>query len=260
MGDRARQDALARYSPAAGSAALVAILDEAAAMGAGRPARSRGVDGRGNLFGEHGLAHRFLDGLKGLEIGASAHNPFGLQTRNVAPHDDYDFYAESSRVMEVEPAAVDLFALADEIPVPDRNEDFVLSSHVVEHLPDPIKAFLEWDRIVRDGGYVFMIVPLKGALPDDAPRALTSLDHIVEDYRLRSTVDTHPLDGVPGGRMGHYHTFTPDSLHAVVAWMRREGHCRWDLVARENVDTKVGNGFTLVYKVHHDEEDTAAQA
>jgi hypothetical protein len=30
-------------------------------------------------FREHALAHKFLDGLKGLEIGAAAHNPFGLR-------------------------------------------------------------------------------------------------------------------------------------------------------------------------------------
>ena len=33
-------------------------------------------------FKESALAHKYLDGLKGLEIGASAHNPFGLDTVN----------------------------------------------------------------------------------------------------------------------------------------------------------------------------------
>ena len=36
------------------------------------------------VFPEHWLAHELLDGLTGLEIGAAAHNPFGLTTRNVA--------------------------------------------------------------------------------------------------------------------------------------------------------------------------------
>ena len=30
-------------------------------------------------FAESKLAHQFLDGLTGLEIGGSAHNPFGLK-------------------------------------------------------------------------------------------------------------------------------------------------------------------------------------
>ena len=62
------------------------------------------------------------------------------------------------------PAAVDIWAPGDNIPVPDRSEDFVISSHLVEHLPNLIAAFIEWNRILRDGGYVFMIVPLKGSI------------------------------------------------------------------------------------------------
>jgi len=34
-------------------------------------------------FKESALAHKLLDGLDGLEIGGSAHNSFGLKTRNV---------------------------------------------------------------------------------------------------------------------------------------------------------------------------------
>jgi SAM-dependent methyltransferase len=203
------------------------------------------------VFPEHWLAHELLDGLTGLEIGGAAYNPFGLTTRNVASPEGAQFYAEEQRAMGVEPAIVDIWAMGDRIPVPDRSEDFILSSHVLEHLPDVIVALLEWDRIVRDGGYVFMIVPLKGALPQDALRELTPLDHFIECYRRGWTLDTHPTDGVPGGRMGHYHTFTPDSLTDVVDWMRANGLCDWELVAREDVDSKVGNGFTLVFRVGH---------
>jgi SAM-dependent methyltransferase len=205
------------------------------------------------VFPEHRLAHELLDGLTGLEIGAAAHNPFGLRARNVASPEGAEFYAEEQRAMGVEPAPVDIWAVADRIPVPDRSEGFILSSHVIEHLPNVIAAFLEWDRIVTDGGYIFIIAPLKGALAQDAPRELTPLDHFVECYRQGWSLDTHPTEGVPGGRMGHYHTFTPDSLTDVVDWMRTSGLCEWELVAREDVDSKVGNGFTLVFRVRHRE-------
>lgn len=203
------------------------------------------------VFAEHWLAHELLDGLTGLEIGAASYNPFGLATRNVASPEGAQFYAEEQRAMGVEPAAVDIWAMGDRIPAPDRSEDFILSSHVLEHLPNVIGAFLEWDRIVRDGGYVFLVVPLKGALPQDMDRDLTPLDHFVECHRNGWTLDTHPTDGVPGGRMGHYHTFTPDSLTDLVDWMRASQLCDWELVAREDVDSKVGNGFTLVFRVKH---------
>lgn len=201
---------------------------------------------------ESALAHSLLDGLKGLEIGPATHNPFGLNTKNVELPAAHEFYAaEQRRLSGLEPPRVDLWAAADSIPVPDQSEGFILTSHIVEHLPNIVAAFLEWDRIIIDGGYVFMIVPHKWAFAPDATRDLTSFEHFIQDYLQNASLDSHPLDGVPGGRMGHYHTFTPDSVLQVVEWMCRKRLCDWKLVAREDIDTKVGNGFTLVFMVHH---------
>ena len=41
-------------------------------------------------FKDSQLAHKYLDGLKGLEIGGSAHNPFNLDTLNVDYTDDIE--------------------------------------------------------------------------------------------------------------------------------------------------------------------------
>jgi glycosyltransferase involved in cell wall biosynthesis/SAM-dependent methyltransferase len=256
MGSMARKDALINWTTRAGAHHLLAALKEIAEISGLEwnerlPAPASDEPQEPGIFREHALAHQLLDGLTGLEIGAAAHNPFGLRSRNVALPEANEFYAEHSRGEIIVPAAVDISAPGDNIPVPDRSEDFIISSHLVEHLPNLIAAFIEWDRILRDGGYVFMIVPLKGALPADNSRELTPLSHFVEDYNQKITLDTHPTDGVPGERAGHYHTFTPDSLLEVVHFMRQKGLCAWALVAREDVDTKVGNGFTLVFKVRH---------
>lgn len=202
-------------------------------------------------FPEHHLAHSLLDGLRGLEVGAASHNPFGLSTRNVAPREGYEHYAraQTETMGEAAPADVDIWATAEAIPVPDDSEGFVISSHVVEHLPNVIATFREWDRIVRTGGYVFMIVPLRNAHPGDVSRPITPLEHFIEDYRSGASLDTHSTSDVPGGRMGHYHVFSPDTLLAVVDWMNAEVLIDWKLVARENVDTKVGNGFTLAFRI-----------
>ena len=211
------------------------------------------------IFREHALAHFLLDGLNGLEIRPTAHNPFGLKTRNVELMESRDFYASvQENVMGVTPPNVDIWASADSIPILDQSEDFILSSHVVEHLPNVIAAFVEWDRIVKSGGYVFMIVPLPWALPADKGRELTSFEHFLGDYHQRLTIETHPVEGVPGGKMGHYHTFTADSLLQVVKWMGQYKLCDWELVAREDVDTKVGNGFTLAFKVRHERAGNSA--
>ncbi len=202
------------------------------------------------VFREHALAHQLLDGLSGLEIGASAHNPFGLKTRNVAPVEDYEVHAQyQAQTMGVTPAGVDIWASADSIPVPDDSEDFILSSHVVQHLPNLVAAFVEWDRIVRPGGQVFLIVPRPEALPADVARPVTTLEHLIEDYRKGHTLDSHPTEDVPGGRMGRYHVLTADVVVRLVEWMRQERLCDWQLVAREDVDSKVGNGFTLAFRI-----------
>ena len=201
---------------------------------------------------ESALAHSILDGLKGLEIGPAAHNPFGLNTRNVELPAAHEFYSgEQRRLSGLEPPRVDLWAAADNIPVPDQSEGFILTSHILEHLPNVVGALVEWDRIVIDGGYVFMIVPHNWAFAPDATRELTSFEHFIDDYVQKASLESHPIDGVPGGKMGHYHTFTPDSVVQVVEWMCRNKLCDWKLVAREDIDTKVGNGFTLVFMVSH---------
>jgi glycosyltransferase involved in cell wall biosynthesis/2-polyprenyl-3-methyl-5-hydroxy-6-metoxy-1,4-benzoquinol methylase len=262
MGARARADTLRRYHPATRGAELLSTLEKivegvretkpTAGVRPGKGEAARVVSRNPKIFPEHQLAHALLDGLTGLEIGAAAHNPFGLRTRNVALPEVNAFYAEHARrEMELEPAPIDIEASGDAIPVPDRSEDFVISSHVVEHLPNLVAAFVEWNRIVKDRGYVFMIAPLKGALPADASREVTPLTHFVQDFQRGITVETHPVDGVPGGKAGHYHVFTPDSLSGVVEWMCAQRLCDWELVAREDIDSKVGNGFTLAYRVRH---------
>lgn len=73
-------------------------------------------------FKESVLAHSLLDGLKGVEIGASAHNPFGLDTVNVDryPGDDTVFKKEEIKLCG-HAAAVDVVAPGDKLPFPDKS-------------------------------------------------------------------------------------------------------------------------------------------
>ena len=42
------------------------------------------------------------------------------------------------------------------LPLPDDTLDYLISSHVLEHLPDPISALHEWHRVLRPGGKVII--------------------------------------------------------------------------------------------------------
>ena len=196
-------------------------------------------------FKEHNLAHRWCRGT-GLEIGAAAHNPFGLNARNVATYDP--FYEKAQIELCGEAAPIDVEAYADRIPLEDASQDFILSSHVVEHLPDLIGALVEWNRLLKSGGICFIIHPLRYALSGDESRPLTPLEHYIDDYGNRYDRNTHPLQGVTGGAGGHYHVAEIENLIEVVDFTNSRDLTDWELVDLERVDTKVGNGFTLVFR------------
>jgi SAM-dependent methyltransferase len=119
--------------------------------------------------------------------------------------------------------------------------DLVLSSHVLEHLANPLRALHEWRRVLVVGGLLLVVVP-EGARTFDHARPSTSLDHILQDYRdqvserdlthLPEILQMHDLvldpgapdweafversRGNPENRALHHHVFTPDSLRAVL--------------------------------------------
>jgi len=186
------------------------------------------------------LAHTYCVG-KGLEIGGSAHNPFGLNTRNVDYCDSMDTIYKQEEVRLCGRAMpVDIVALGDAIPLPDESQDFVVSSHVLEHFPNPIKALKEWYRLVKPGGIIFMIVPHKDRTFDNVqPR--TTLQHLVEDFYHDAT-EPHE------NPQGHDHCWITEDIVELVNWMATHLGIRWKLVDVQDVDDKVGNGFTIVLK------------
>lgn len=54
---------------------------------------------------------------------------------------------------------IDIISDITHIPVQDSSFDIILCSEVLEHVPDPIKAFKEMDRILRPGGYIILTAP-----------------------------------------------------------------------------------------------------
>jgi len=72
-------------------------------------------------------------------------------------------------------------AEADDLEqVPSDSYDFVLSSHCLEHVANPLKAIAEWKRVLKEQGLLVLVVPHKDATFDHR-RPVTSLDHMIED-------------------------------------------------------------------------------
>ena len=70
----------------------------------------------------------------------------------------------------------------------DESVDFVASSGTVEHLTNPLKALLEWKRILKTGGLMYMSVPYYKKTFDHR-RTVTPLSHLIEDYKNNTGLD-----------------------------------------------------------------------
>jgi SAM-dependent methyltransferase len=170
----------------------------------------------------------YLDGLKGVEIGAASHNRFYLDAINVDRYASEDtVYKREERRLTRRVARVDIVAPGDDLPFEDNAYDFVFSSHVIEHFPDPIKALLEWVRVARR--YVVVVAPHRDRT-FDVDRLLTSVDDLLERHR----------NSFASEEDRHWSVWTCESF---IEMCKRIG---LSVVDSQDPDDKVGNGFVIV--------------
>ena len=70
----------------------------------------------------------------------------------------------------------------------DESYEFMIASHVIEHIANPIKALYEWKRIIKTGGYLVIIAP-DMRYTYDRKRPITTITHIINDFN-RNTEET----------------------------------------------------------------------
>lgn len=183
-------------------------------------------------YQESAYAHQYLDGLRGLEIGGAAHNPFGLKTLNVDyTNDPTTVFKKAEIAFCGKCLKVDLVAPGDRLPFKDNTWDFVVNSHVLQYFYDPIRAVEEWLRVVKPGGYVFMIIPHKDRTFDwNKPR--TTLAEIVERHN-------HPNPII----VDHH---TRYSIWTTEDFLEICDYYQWNVIECHDGDDKVGNGFMII--------------
>lgn len=207
-------------------------------------------------FQESKLAHKLLDNLIGLEIGGSTHNSFGLNTLNVDYSDDMNtVFKQAEYKLCGEAMKVDIVANGDNIPVQDESYDFIISSHVIEHIFDPIKALKEWYRIIKRGGYIYTIAPITEFIPNET-RPTTTLKELLqrhdgtisEDIILKKVVEDNDvilgsaiIEGILyDTKHGHWTVFDLNLLLQICEYLN------YKVTHVQIQDDKVGNGFTVV--------------
>jgi SAM-dependent methyltransferase len=145
------------------------------------------------MFG-HADFDRVLAGKTGLEIGgpsrffmrqlpiyrvASAVDQLNFSADTVWSRADSKYPARSApalaRGRTIICDGTDLRAVSD------KQYDFLLSCHNLEHIANPLKALSEWVRVIRPGGYLLLIVPNKAGNFDHR-RPYTRFEHLLEDF------------------------------------------------------------------------------
>ncbi len=78
--------------------------------------------------------------------------------------------------------AVDLSAIKD------RQYDFIISSNVIEHIANPLRAVEEWLSVLKPGGALLIVAPRKESNFDHR-RDIVKFSHLLEDYHNKTGED-----------------------------------------------------------------------
>ncbi len=202
---------------------------------------------------ENRLLARHLHG-RGIEIGALWRRfpvPRGARVFYVDRISDRDLqqhYAEVSRPL----ISPDVVADAVHLPFASQSLDFIIASHVLEHLPFPLDALAHWHDALRPGGVLLLKIPDKRHT-FDRPRERTPLRHLIDEQFNSAAFDRRAhfaewTEKVIGRAPGtpefewqlqelldadysiHYHAWIDDDIRELAQYTRRTMQLDWDPV------------------------------
>jgi len=175
---------------------------------------------------------RHLSG-EGIEIGPSC-KPFPLPSGTTVryldrwtPAEAKDLYPELAEYDFVAPDIVVDVDTEGLKPIADASIDFVIASHLLEHVANPIAVLDELHRVLRDGGIALVVLPDR-TTTFDRERQPTPLADVIADFRrgVTSVDDEHMLDFL---LLSTDHHLPPDADRAAVfEWHRQRSihvHC-----------------------------------
>jgi SAM-dependent methyltransferase len=111
---------------------------------------------------------------------------------------------------------------SDLAKIESKTYDFLLSSHVLEHLANPVKGLHEWLRVLKESGHLILLLP-DYRKTFDHRRPVTKLDHLINDFEkgvgeedlthLEEILKFHDLALDPGaGSSGEFEKRSRDNL------------------------------------------------
>lgn len=130
-------------------------------------------------------------------------------------------------------------AMGDLSSIASASADFFIACHVIEHVPDVIRAITTVCDRLKPGKPFFMVIPHRDHT-FDKDRPVTTLQHFVADGLLaeppmldhyleyarlahkREDWITHGQAMCARGADFHAHTFTPDSMHELLTHLQAQ--------------------------------------
>jgi len=135
------------------------------------------------------IASIYLDGV-GIEIGA-LHNPLRVplsaKVRYVDRHSVSELRKQYPEMQSLKLANVDIIDDGETLKtIEDSTQDFVIANHFLEHCENPINAVINFLRVLRDGGILYLSIPDK-QFTFDKKRQVSSFEHLIHDYQKGPT-------------------------------------------------------------------------
>jgi SAM-dependent methyltransferase len=173
------------------------------------------------------IAAHYLRGL-GLEIGAlhrSLPLPPGVSAHYVDAAPIEQLRKRFPGIANIRPP--DIVDNGEQLgTVADATYDFIIANHFLEHTENPFATLGNFVRVLRPGGRIYMAVPDK-RWTFDRDRPITTLDHLLTDYR----------EGPQVSRRAHYDE-----------WLRIIDHHTGDELARRT-EAFIRDGVNIHFHV-----------
>lgn len=193
---------------------------------------------------------RHTKGKKGLEIGGPSPDVFNLGIyQSLTSLDNVDFGSNiwageisdnssinfhGSNGSQIVSEATNLSKINNE------SYEVVISSHMLEHVANPIAALKEFVRVCKVGGIILLILPVK-QFTFDHLRSDTTIEHLATDFynnvqendmtHFEEIIRLHDLSRDPeagifidfvkrsldnyNNRCLHHHVFSPSTIYAM---------------------------------------------
>ena len=127
------------------------------------------IGGPSTLFKTVLPLYQFVRGLDGVNFSTDT-----VWERRIKAGENFN-YCHNKRGRQIIADATDLSEIAT------ARYDFLLSSNCLEHVANPIKALVEWRRVVKAGGGLILVVPNKEKNFDHR-RPVTKFEHLLDDF------------------------------------------------------------------------------